>query len=535
MALGALGFWIGALYLSLTVAVPQNGGQYIEGQIAQPRYINPLFSQTSEADADLVKLLYDGLFGYDLQGNLVKRMASDYTVTEEGKRYTIFLKNDIRFHDGEELTAEDVAFTVRTVQDPAAKSPLRSNWVGVEVATPDRYTVTFSLKKAYFGFLDNLTLGILPKHIWESVAPEYLTLAEGNLIGPIGSGPYRYADVDKDPGGTILSYHLRSFDRYHAGEAHIRKFTVRFYPDEDSAIDAFNREEIHGIHSISPERLGELSDKKRPRVYAFGLPRTFAVFLNTNKSVALAYDEVREALALSVNREELVKQVLGEGGLPMTGPFLPFMFGYDAAASAVSFDPERAKRLLEEKGWTPGTDGIRSKNGTPLTFDLATPDWPELVRTADLLSEAWRDLGVRAEVKVLPQIDLQQNLIRPREYQALLFGEGPMLDPDLYSFWHSSQKNDPGLNLAFFEDKRADEILLEARETLDGGKRTALYREFQTILQREHPAVFLFSPDYLYVVSQRVRGIAPGSINAPADRLLGVTAWYLETSRSWKR
>ncbi len=529
VAAGAFLFWVSAGYLAMTKPVPDFGGQYIEGVVAQPRYINPILSQTSDADADLVELLYAGLFRYDRTGKVEKYIASDYQVSEDGRTYTVFLRPGVRFHDGEELGADDVVFTIRSIQDPAYKSPLRANWQGVEIAATDQYTVVFTLKKPYFGFLENLVVGILPKHIWENIAPDSFTLADYNLSQPIGSGPYLFEDLDKDSQGNILSLHLRSNQEYFLAVPYIDRVTLRFYPDEDSLIAAYDRQEVMGMHSISHERAGEAVSKKGTRLYEFPLPRLFSVFLNTNKSVALAYDEVREAVVLATDRKAILDDVLKGHGSVSSGPLPPFVLGY--AESQVSVDTARANALLDEKGWKKGDDGIRSKGETVLSFELAVPDWPELMRTADLLRETWRAIGVRVDVKVLSQADLQQNVVRPREYQALLFGQGSMLDPDPYSFWHSSQKNDPGLNLAFYENKEVDELLADAREMLDAEKRKEAFQKFQSIIASEHPAVFLYSPNYLYVVSDVVQGIDAHPINFPSSRLSDIASWYLETKR----
>lgn len=533
VALGAVLFWGWSTYLTFTTTVPKQGGQYVEGMVAQPRYINPILAQTSEADSVLAKLLYGSLFVSGANGTPEKSMAHDYTITEEGKVITVFLKPGIRFHDGEELIAEDVVFTVRAIQDPAYKSPLRNNWLGVEVNAPERYTIVFTLKKPYFGFLDNLTVGILPKHVWESIPADRFTLADYNLLQPVGSGPYRFLDIDKDADGNILSYHLEVFEEYFAGRAYLDRLTFRFYSSEGELLDAFNHQQVMGMYSIGTQQVRDLSEKRGPVVRELALPRLFSVFLNTNKSVALAYDEVRTALSLGTDRQKLIDQVFQGKALSATGPLLPFMFGFTESGQ-LDVDRDAANRLLDEKGWKRGDDGIRSKDGTPLRFALFTPDWPELVVTADLLREEWRSLGADVEVKVLSQADLYQNVIRTREYEALLFGQASMLDPDPYSFWHSSQKVDPGLNLAFFEEKRADEILSSARESLDNGKRSELYREFQAILRREQPAVFLFSPAYLAVTSDKVRGYELRSINTPADRFCDITKWYIKTKRVLK-
>lgn len=529
VAVGAFLFWLTASYLALTRPVPEHGGQYIEGMIAQPRYINPILSQTSDADADLVELLYVGLFRYGLTSQLEKQVASDMVITDEGRTYTVTLRSGVRFHDGVEMTADDVVFTVRAIQDPAYKSPLRANWLGVEANATDRFTVVFTLKKAYFGFVENLTVGILPRHIWESIAPESFTLADYNLSQPIGAGPYQYQDIEKDSLGNILAVRLRANSEYFAGTPYIDQITFRFYSSEDSLFEAYERKEVMGMRSIRPSRAAEIVADPGTHVAAFPLPRLFAVFFNTNKSVALAYDEVREALSLATNRDPIVEQVLLGYGVATTGPFLPFIQG--TPVPVAGFDIERANALLDEKGWKRGNDGIRGKNDTVLTFELTVPDWPELMQTADLLRDQWQPLGARVEVKVLPQSELQQKMIRPREYQALLFGQGSMLDPDPYSFWHSSQKGDPGQNLAFYDNKEVDTLLTTARETLESEKRREAFVKFQTIINSEHPAVFLYSPSYLYVVNELVRGIEVHPINTPSARLSDITHWYIKTKR----
>lgn len=531
-ALGAaaLLFWLGALYFVSTKAVPKAGGEYIEGIAAQPRYINPVLSQTSEADADLVQLIYSGLFSYDATGNLVKRLAADYSVSEDGKMYTVTLRSGVKWHDGEEMTADDILYTIQAIQDPAYKSPLRANWLSVDVTAIDRYTVTFTLKKTYFGFLENLTLGVLPKHIWENIAPENFLLADYNLA-PIGSGPYSFFNSEKDSSGNMLSYELRAWKDYFDGDPYISKIIFHFYPNEAALIDAYNRKEIFGINSVMPENLSRLEERKSTRVYEINIPRIFAVFFNTTKNVALAHDEVRQALSYATDREAIIREVLSGKGQPAYTALLPFMTGHVADLALPYFDREKASALLEDNGWKRGADGVRSKNNDVLAIELTVPDWPELTRTADLLKVQWEQVGARVSVNVLGTADFQQNAIRPREYQALLFGEAAMLDSDPYSFWHSSQKHDPGLNLALFDNKDADDILATLREELDPEKLRVKYRAFQEVLLKENPAVFLYSPTHLYVVSNTVKGIDVQSVDAAQFRLSNAKDWYINTER----
>lgn len=532
LGVGALIFWVGAIYMSVTKPLPTIGGTYTEGVVGQPTYINPLLSQTSEADADIASIVYSGLFSYDAQGQLRPNLADHYEVSEDGMTYTVTLRDDVKWHDGQALTADDVAFTFNIVKDPAYKSPLRPNWQGVDVVANDARTLVFILKKPYFGFLENLTVGILPKHIWENIAPEKFSLAEHNL-SPIGSGPYQFYDFKKDSNGNILTYEVRAFPDYFEKVPYISKIIFHFYTDGDEMVDAYNRKEVLGISNVVAEQETRLQDRKSTHVSELHQPRLFAVFFNGTKSVALAHKEVRQALAYGTNRQEIIAQVLGGRGEALSSPFLAQMKGFSSDAGADIFDKDKAIGILESNGWEM-KDGVREKGGAQLAFTLTTPDWPELVKTADILRKQWESLGVRIDVKVMSVSDLQQNALRPREYDALLFGEATSFNPDPYSFWHSSQKHDPGLNLSMFDNKDADDLLASAREILNDNDRLQKYMQFRDILMDEMPAVFLYSPSYLYVVNSQVQGIDIQNINTPGARFQNIAQWYVSTKRVLK-
>ncbi len=524
-------FWIGAFYVVSTVPVPKSGGEYTEGIVGQPRYINPILSQTSEADADLVELVYSGLFDYDNEGHLVKRLASDYSLSEDHKVYTVTLKQGVLFHDGEELTADDVVYTIQSIQNPAYKSPLRASWQSVTVEAIDTYTVSFSLQKPYFEFLDNLTVGILPKHIWQNVAPENFFLADYNL-SPIGSGPYSFFDMDKDSSGNILSYELHPWKNYFEGSAYISKIIFRFYENESSLVDAYKRKEVIAIHSLTPQNAEKLQDQKSTRVYSLHIPRIFGVFFNITKSVPLAHSEVRQALQYATEREELINTVLNGKGQPVFFGLTSFMTGYRNPDEATIFNIEKANALLDENGWVRGEDGIRSKQGTVLEISLSVPfEWMGLLETAELLKEQWEKIGVRVNIQKVSSADLQQSVTRPREYEAVLIGVASMINADLYSFWHSSQKRDPGLNLALFDNKEMDDMLVSLREEFDTEKQQEKYQSFQEILQKENPALFLYTADYLYVANNTVQGIHIQNVNKTASHLNMIKEWYMNTKR----
>lgn len=536
LSLAIIGFfvWLVLLYFSSTVSIPKAGGKYVEGIVGQPAYINPLLSQTSEADADLSALVYAGLFVHDGESYPVPRLAESFSVSDDGKEYIVTLRENIRFQDGSSLTAEDVVFTMRAIQDPAYRSPLRQNLQGVEIASPDDRTVVFSLKKSYFGFLENLTVGILPKHIWQSIPPEKFALAENNLM-PIGAGPYLFSDLKKDAEGNILWYELKANPTYILGRPYIDTITFRFYPDEDTLFTAYKQGEVLGMASIRSSSIGELAEKKSGSVHAFQLPRAYAVFFNTTRSVAIAFDEVRNALSLSTDREAIVQETLSGRGVVAVTPFLPFMRGFDPNLSLPAFDPDQANALLDENGWKVGEDGVRSKKDVRLEFELLVPRWPELEKTAILLQEMWAKIGARVSITTQDIATLQQDRIRPREYDALLFGQASLADPDPYSFWHSKEREDPGLNLSSFNEQAVDDALVQSRELMNPDERNEKYAVFQKVFLEQNPALFLYSPTYLSVSTDRLRGITTRTIDTPSDRFGSAHEWYLHTKRVWRK
>lgn len=525
--------WVGSFYLNTTKAVPKVGGQYIEGVVGQPVYINPLLSQTSEADSDLVQLIYSGLFKHDKEGNIVPDLAESFSVSEDQKTYTIKLRQDAKWHDGQQLSTDDVLFTYNILQDPAYKSPLRQGLQGVDVSLGNDGEVIFNLKNPFVGFLENLVLGILPKHIWEDIAPEKFALAENNLH-PIGSGPFAFVSLQKDSGGNISILQLRAFKEYYNGSAYISKIIFNFYLDDSALVEGYNKKEVMGMGSIPPENVKNIKNVKSTNLHELVIPRFFSVFFNQTRSVALADDNVRKALELSVDRKTIIDQIFYGKGIALSSPIFPQMKGYKDNNST-QVDIEQAKKILDEAGWKMEEgSSVRKKGSDELEFELVTTDWTELVKTTELLSQQWSKIGAKVSVKILTISDLQQNYIRTREYDSILTGQAVSFNPDLYSFWHSTEKRDPGLNLALFDNKDVDEILTDLRQQTDEQKRIEGYQKFQDILTQENAAVFLYSRYYLYPTATNVQGIEVKNINNPAQRFTDVNKWFVKTKRIFK-
>lgn len=169
-----------------------------------------------------------------------------------------------------------------------------------------------------------------------------------------------------------------------------------------------------------------------------------------------------------------------------------------------------------------------------MSFSISTGDAPELKKVADELIASWRNLGADVQALYFETGDLNQNVIRPRNFDALLFGEVIGRDADLYPFWHSTQKSDPGLNVAMYSNTDADKFLEEARRASDPTEAEESYLSFAAEVMDDVPAVFLYTPGFVYVVPEEMQAMAIGSLAVSQDRFLGIRDWYLETNKVWK-
>ncbi len=516
------------------IEVPKEGGVLTEGVIGAPRFINPILA-ASDADRDLTVLIYSGLMRVTKDGTLEPDLAEKYTVSPDGKTYTFTLKKGELWHDGKPVTVDDVIFTIQKTIDPSIKSPRRANWEGVTVHKIDTYTVEFNLRQPYAAFLENTTMGILPKHRWNGVDAEQFPFSEYN-VDPIGSGPYTVATISRDDNGIPSSYELSPFPRAVHDDAKIA-LTITFYGKSEDMLAAYERGDIESMGAIPAPVARVLTTRGVPVVHA-PLPRVFGVFINQSQAPIFTHPEVRKALSLAAPRDRIVQEVLHGYAEAVDGPIPPGSFGYISSGSATTTQLEEARQLLDKNGWKEGPDGMRSKTekgGTEtLAFTLDTSNVPELKAVAELLKEEWKRIGVVVRTQYFEESDLKNLVIRPRKYDALLFGEVVGRNPDPFSFWHSSQRLDPGLNVALYTNAVVDKLLEEGRTALTEDEQRQKIREFQEIIREEVPAIFLYSPQFIYVIPQSLKGVELPPITTPSDRFARVFEWHYESDRVWK-
>lgn len=599
-------------YFENTEIRPALGGKFIEGVIGYPRFINPIYSETSDVDRDLVELIFSGLMKYGENGQVVTDLARDYKIIEQGRIYEFYLRDDVFWHDGKKLSSDDVIFTIKTIQNPEIKSPLLPNWLGVEVEKIDELGVRFKLKEPYSAFPERATVKIIPEHVWKDVLPKNFPLVLFNLK-PIGTGPYQFKDLYRDEKGEISSLGLTLNKKYFAKIPNISQFFFKFFNSEEKLAEAANLGQVHGLSNAQFPANPEFQE------YRFLLPRYFAVFFNPKNSKTLAEKGVREALNYGTDKKELLEKALNNRGQIVNSPLLPEIYKLKFPSKIYEFDLQKAKEILDKAGFvekegkrlksikkTPafqfkinlkqGSEGkeveelqkclaqdkevyplgkidgrfdtttnravsrfqekynIAGENGKvsektrkklnevcfsveeeiiPLKFSMFTVKQPRLKETAFLLKKQWENFGAEVEVKTLDIKDLERDIIKPRNYEALLFGEVLGQIPDPFPFWHSSQR-EFGLNLADYKNQKADELLEAGRTELSPEVMSQKYEDLQEIIIEDAPALFLYNPDYLYFAASDIKGLRGGLITDTSKRFAGLENWYIKTKRAWK-
>lgn len=513
-------------YLTHTVPVSAYGGVYTEGMTGQPAYINPLLAYT-EQDLTLTKLVFSGLYKYDGSGLLVPDLAEGQPIiSEDQKQYIVNLRKDVKWHNDRIFTADDVVFTIQSLQDPAYKSPLRSQWMSTTVEKISDSQVRFTTKDVSGPFVHNLTLPILPQNLWQRVDPSAFVTSPGNLQA-VGTGPYTIKEIKKQASGRVDEITLDSFSNYYAGKPKIDTLVIKFYESGDDLLNALHSGEIAGFGFASLDRNIFVNSDAGMQVLQIPMPQYQVLFFNVKNSI-LSSQSVRQALSQAVNRQGIVDNVFkGAARLPAS----PFAAG---TTDSVIYNTNTAAAMLDTAGWIidPKTN-FRTKKGVVLEITISTNDSLLNSKTAEAIAETWRTIGVKVNLTVLPSKQLTDTLIRPRTFDVLVFQQKFGADPDPFAFWHSSQAKDPGVNLTGFADPQADKLISEARASTNSHIRQEKYRTFNDLLAKQMPALFLNQTLYMYVLTSDIKNITLTSLYDASGHLQDASNWYMQEGRRW--
>ena len=560
---------------------PMSGGSYSEGLVGTPKHINPLYNFNQDVDSDISTLVFSGLFKHDDNGKLIADLADKWEIGEDSKSYSITLKDNVKFHNGDKLLADDVVFTFEAMKNPDYNSPWHQMFLGAEVEKVDDRTVKFSLGEPYAPFLELLTFGILPQNLWTAIDPATADLADFNLK-PVGSGPYKFKSLVKNKTGEIKEYELESNDDYFQRKPYIGKITFKFYPNTQEAVDALNNNAVDGLSYLPHQNQTDVLAKNSMNFYKLKMSRLTALFFNQKANLYLSDLNIKTALALALDKSRIVSDILNGDAQVIDGPILPSSFVYNQDLKKYDYNLTAAAKLLDDSGWQKVTlnaeeaqhassisaEEAAKDTNLSLSRDIAayasssglevagnwrvkTPkakgsvrqylyvsltivDSASNLKVAEEIKNLWADLGVKADIKSVPVDRVEKDVIKPRNFEILLFSQALGSDPDAYPFWHSSQAGEGGSNLADYRNKDVDALLESARLTTDQNQRIAKYKKFQEIITTELPAIFLYSSYYNYPQNKQIKGFNKQVITDSADRFSGIADWYEKTKKKLK-
>jgi len=520
---------------------PVRGGSYTEALVGQLNRLNPVLDFHNQADRDVDRLLYSGLVRFDDRGLPEPDLAESWAVSADATLYTFSLRADAVWHDGVPVSADDVIYTFSKLQDPDFPGPadLGSLWQQIQIVRLSDRAVQFQLPEPFAPFFDYLALGLLPDHLLRGVSAADLVDHPFNLQ-PIGTGPFRF-DRFLVEGEALVGVSLTAFPEYYGMPPYLERIELRTVATPADALQAFQAGEVQGISRLDSETLAQALQTPGLDVNASMLPRVSLVFFNLSHTERTFFTDkrVRQALALAVNRQWIIDQLLDGQGVVAAGPILPWSWAFAEGLEPTPFDPDQAATLLDSAGWqlpagaAPGAaEYVRVREETALTFELLHADDPLHTRVAEMLRDNWAAIGVRVTLAPTTAELLLTQRLQTRDFQAALtdLNLSRYPDPDPYPFWHDSQA-ETGQNFGGFNDRNTSIWLEQARTISDSGQRADLYASFQHRFLDQAPALLLYYPVYDTAISTALQGVRIGPMFDPSDRFSAISGWYLLARR----
>jgi peptide/nickel transport system substrate-binding protein len=502
-------------------ARPAYGDTLIEASIGEPSNLLPVLASDS-ASSDINGLVYSGMVRYDKNFVLEGDLAKSWDISADGRTITFHLRDGVTWHDGQPFTSADVLFTYQLYVDPNTPTSYAEAYRQVTSATaPDPLTFVVSYEKPYAPALASWGVAILPKHLLEGVEITKSPLSRQ----PVGTGPYLFKEWKS--GEKIV---LEANPNYYEGRPYIKRVVYRVIPDQSTQ---FLELQSGGLDymGLTPIQYSTQTDtiafKRHFNKYRY-LSFSYT-YLGYNLERPLFQDRrVRQALTHAINKQEIIDGVLLGLGQPATGPYKPDTWVYQQDVKRYPFDPERARALLAEAGWsdTDG-DGILDKDGVPFRFTIVTNQGNDLrAKTGEIIQRRFREIGVEVKLRVIEWASFLKEFINPGNFDATILGWSTGPEPDQYNIWHSSKTGPRELNFVKFKNQEVDEQLELGRRTFVQAERKQHYDRIQEILAEEQPYTFLYVGESLPAVAKRFRGIEP----APAGITHNFIRWYVPES-----
>jgi peptide/nickel transport system substrate-binding protein len=527
---GGLLFQMRSLQAEYLTIEPTSGGVYNEGVLGNVKNINPIYA-TSQGDTSISALLFSSLLTYDQNNQLTGDLAKEWKADATSKVYTVVLRDDIYWHDGEKVSADDVVFTYQTIQNPDAKSPYYNAWRGIKVEKINDTTVTFTLPNAYSPFFHLLTNGIIPEHKLAAISKEQLRGNMFNTREAVGSGPFKLRTIvveKTSEAQTEEEIQLVKNPSYHRGQVQLDGFTVKTYADQGSLQQALEKKEVVGA-------VVDVVDENSQNMTTIRFNQTSAVmvFLNTSRPL-MANAKLREAL-ISATDPGIVAAQLNYPTSAVRSPLLKDQIGYDETILQIGQSSEKTNMLLSELGWV-WSEGepYRKKDGKELTIEFVSENTSDYSKLSEELQRQWGQYGIKTNVTLENSADISTTSLASKEYDALLYAINIGPDPDVYVYWHSSQAKPeakPGYNFSVYSSAKADQSLEDGRSRSDPNLRTVKYKSFLEAWKADIPAIGLYQPRIAYTTNVPVYNLQEMTINTAADRYRNVHNWQINTQK----
>jgi peptide/nickel transport system substrate-binding protein len=505
---------------------PEYGDTLVEAITGNVSGLIPNITSDS-ASHQIGDLIYSGLVKRDRELNLVGELAESWTFSPDCRDLTFSLRKDVRWHDGEPFTAEDVIFTYQTAIHPKTPTAYREDFRAVASAEAvDRYTVRIRYHQPYAKALQSWGTWMLPRHVLERFVLEgRLRDAPQNWTAPVGTGPYRFKEMRS--GEKIV---LVANPDFYEGRPYLSRIVYRVIPSQATIFLELkaNGVDTAGLTALQYRRQTEYPAFRKAYM-KFRYPSNAYTYLGFNlKDPRFADRRVRHAFAHAINKQELIDGVRMGLGRDATGPYKPGTWVYNPDVARYPYDLKRARRLLAEAGWnTRNSEGLLVKDGEPFTFTLLTNQGnDERKKIAEIVQASLKELGVGVEIRVLEWASFLKEYVKKRRFDAIILGWGIGLDPDQYEIWHSSKTGVDELNVISFKNPEVDMLLEKGRRSCQQAERKQYYQRIQEILAEEQPIIFLYFPDALPAMSQRVHGI----VESPNGIRFNFTEWYVPRS-----
>ncbi len=529
LLIGIVGLQMIWFQQSYVQTAPVGGGTYAEAVRGPIQTLNPLYAETP-AEISVTKLIFSSLYKYDTTGHLKGDIATSIK-NKDDQEFTVSLRRDVKWHDGEPLTAKDIVSTVDLMRDPASRSGLATSWQGIAVEYIDEYTVRFLLPASYAAFPHALTFAILPHHLLESV--ERVALRENAFsTNPIGSGPFSFQLMQtvNDTADRKIVY-LNAVQGYYDGRPRLDRLQIHTYTDDDSIYQALKTGEVTGASDISSDIANMVGADKFEVITRPVNSGVYAIF-NLSNSL-LADKKVRSALRMAADTNAIRDDLYSRPN-QLHLPFIASQVTGADKIPAPKSNLSAAVKLLEKEGWKL-KDGVRTKKNKELRFRLVTRRNVEYEVALRALISQWSSLGIKIDAEVFDTSDASKSfpgdVLQPRNYDILLDELVIGADPDVYAFWHSGGQ----LNFSNYGNDVSDDALASAREKVNPALRSAKYLTFARQWLSDIPAIGIYQSNLVYVHTKSTNTIGDNEvIISPNSHYASVKYWTAEKGKVYK-